>query len=97
MNNFIIEGIVREVSERREFESRDGARHTVRTIVVETEEMYPQTAALHLIDVAEDVLPEIGAHVQCHVTLRARFITKEENGKTKKIWFTDLKAWRVTK
>lgn len=88
MNEILYEGIVREISQPRSFESKDGRSHTERTLLVETDEEYPQTCAVRTVDAVAMQMYALGCRVRCHLKMRA---TQGKSG----VWFTEVKAWRV--
>lgn len=89
MNELILEGVVRSISESRNFETKDGRTHTERELLVETEEMYPQTCVVRTVDAQAMQTYRLGGRVRCHLQLRAA--QSKQSGK----WFNDIKAWRV--
>lgn len=88
MNNLIFEGIIIRIGDERTFTANNGSNHVERTIVVETEEQYPQRAAIRVIDQNAQKDFEIGKRVRCWLTLKAN---ESDTGK----WFNDIKAWRI--
>jgi|GEM_PF-2207085 len=89
MNELILEGVVRSISEPKTFETKDGQNHVERELLVETEEMYPQTCAVRTVDAVAMQTYVPGMRVRCHLQLRAA--QAKQSGK----WFNDIKAWRV--
>ena len=89
MENNIFEGVIIAITNPEPFTSTNGSSHIERTIVVETEEMYPQRAAIRVIDSNAQMDFQIGQHVRCYLQFRAN------QGSTGR-WFNDLKAWRIT-
>ena len=88
MNEMIFEGVVVDKTPSVSFTDRNGTMHNECTIMVETEEMYPQRLAIRLLDALCADAPNAGKKVRCY--LRCRVST----GNTGK-WFNDIKAWRI--
>ena len=88
MNELIYEGVITAVTTPEPFNAKDGTTHTEKYIVVQTEERFPQSAAIRVLDkiAMMDFLP--GDRVRCHIELRA-------NQGTSGKWFNDLRAWRI--
>lgn len=89
MNELILEGVVRSISEPRSFEDKLGTNHVERELLVETEEAHPQTCAVRTVDAVAMQTYQPGSRVRCHLQLRAA--QAKQSGR----WFNDIKAWRV--
>ena len=88
MNELIYEGVITAVTNPEPFTAKDGTTHTEKYIVVQTEERFPQSAAIRVLDkiAMMDFLP--GDRVRCNIELRA---SQSQTGK----WFNTLKAWKI--
>lgn len=89
MNELILEGVVRSISESRNFEDKLGTKHIERELFVETEEPYPQTCTVRTVDAVAMQTYVPGSRVRCHLQLRAA--QAKQSGR----WFNVIKAWRV--
>ena len=92
MENIIFQGVIKKVTEPEPFTFSDGTTHTGRTLVVETEEQFPQSAAISLIDQNAMKDFHVGEKVKCWLDFKANnFISKDG----KELWSNRLKAWRI--
>ncbi len=88
MNELIYEGVITAVTNPEPFNAKDGTMHTEKFIVVETEERFPQSAAIRLFDKNAMMDFQPGDRVRCHIELHAA------QGQTGR-WFNTLKAWKI--
>ena len=90
VNNLIFDGVVREKTPTRMYLDEAGRRHQECTILVETDDEYPQQLAVRLADEEEPNAPELGEAVRCYLYLRAH---KAVNG----IWYNEIIAYGIVK
>ena len=88
MENMTYTGVITDITIPQPFSAKDGTTHTEKYIIVQTEERFPQTAALRVVD--QNAMREyhIGDRVRCSIEFRA------SQGQTGR-WFNTIKAWKV--
>lgn len=87
MNDFIFEGILREMTPVNSFVLRDGTEHSERLLVAETEEAYSQKLAIKVYDDRCNIAFETGSKYRFHL----RFSCKSgEKG-----LFNSVVAWKI--
>lgn len=88
MESIIIEGVIKTITPAENFTAKDGTIHTEKNLVVETEERYPQSVAIRVIDKNAMDDYQIGERIRCNVDLRA---AQGQSGR----WFNTIRAWKI--
>ena len=83
-------GIIKDRTDIQTIVTKDNRQIQKITMMVESEERYPQTLAFDVIgdDVQKD-LPVLGDRVEVDLNVRAT----KFNGR----WYNSIRAWRITK
>lgn len=83
-----IEGILKEVSEIRWFDSQKNGKTAAREIVMESEGRFPEVAVLQVTgNDAEKFSYPIGTKLTCHFS----FWANKHNDR----WFNKLQVWKI--
>ena len=82
------EGRVTFVGDLKSYQGRDGSDHVERTVVVETDDRYPESAAFRLRDNLAKSYFAAGMAVSVSFELRA------QQGKSG-LYFNELNAWNI--